>query len=117
MKGKKKHSLKGSSLIEVIVALSLVSIIFVIGSGVWAKIDSYQSPDRLLRYRLRAKQLIDQCKVERDLGELNLEQDGIVYRREVLSRGQDVFEVRLRCYTPAEQLLFERSKILHWHEN
>ncbi len=55
---KRKHSLSGATLLEVISSLALLSIIFIIGSLVFKRLGDIQSPAQVLKSRQLAEELL-----------------------------------------------------------
>jgi len=114
---KTSTKLKGGSLVEVLVALSLISMLFVVGAGLWSQLDNYSSPDRLLRYRLRCRQMLSEAEQTASFPQAESEMDGILYRTESSLLGEQLMLLTVRAYSPSETLLLERSKIVTLDEN
>ena len=113
MKQQPKYRLRGATLVEVLVAMSLVSVVFVIGSQTLLQVNGHQSPHREQQYRLEARRLIQ----ELEQGNLSEEVihfgavDFLVERKPVYPR-RNLFEGKIKCLDQNGQLLFSRQKII-----
>lgn len=106
----------GSSLVEVLVALSLSSIIFVIGMMVWLQINGYDAPYRQLEYRMRARTMIAQAIQAQDLGDAVWKAGGVQYVRKIrpIHAASGLYEVQVQVFGKDATPLFTRGKIVHY---
>jgi hypothetical protein len=108
--------LQASSLVEVLVALSLSSIMFVIAMTIWLQINGYQAPYRQIDYRMRARLLIEDATQRQSLQDAVFTLEGIQFQREVrqINAESNLYEIRVKAYGPENELLFQRGKVVRY---
>jgi hypothetical protein len=106
----------GSSLVEVLVALSLSSIVFVIGMVVWLQLNGHNAPYRHLDYRMRARTMIAQAIQSQDLGDAVWNAGGVQYVRKIrpLHAASGLYEVQVQVFGQDPSPILTRSKIVHY---
>ena len=120
MKVVSKHStrLSGASLVEALIALSLISIVFVIASMAILELNGGQSPARKLDQRMISRQLLQEAEAGRNLSDEVREIAGYKFLREVLPLdASGLYEVKITCYDAGNNELLKRGKIIWKHAN
>jgi hypothetical protein len=108
--------LKASSLVEVLVSLSLVSIVFVIAAMIWLQISGLQSPYHQTDQRMAARKLIDQAIATHALHDQTFTIQGIQYFRAIhpLHPENRLYEITVTAYQQDQAPFFKRSKIVRY---
>lgn len=110
--------LKAASLVEVLVAMSLVSVMFVIGTMIWLQLNGPRAPFRELEFRLKAREIL--IGMEDFAGENGVIQDPTVYfvrETEPLNADQNLFQITVSCFQNNGELIFRRARIIQRHED
>lgn len=120
MKAAPTYRLQAATLVEVLVAMALASIVFGIGAATWLQLNGRHAPWRSLDQRLLAREMLWEAgqpgaPVENTL----LQGPGAYLVREctLLNAATDLYQVDVKCYSHSDQLLFQRSKIIRIHES
>lgn len=114
MKWKLKYRLRGTTLIEVLVAMSLISIIFVIGSHTVLQVNGVRAPYREQEYRLEARSILQKLEAgQKSPGVIHFESVTFLLERLPVHPQHGLFQVRIQCFDAQETLLFSRNKIIH----
>lgn len=111
--------LKGATLVEVMVALSLISIIFVIGSLIWTNLSGPSAPGKVWDSRRIAREMLHEFETNLDAGEETKKVEGRIYKREIrpLNRENSLYEVTVVMFGGEGERVFERTKIIARDEN
>lgn len=109
--------LTASSLIEVLVSLTLASIVFVIAAMVMLQVSGINSPYHQVHQRMTARKLIDQATAHQETQDRAFTIDGIQYFRAIhpLNPETGLYEVTVTACQQGEEPFFKRSKIVHYH--
>lgn len=109
-----KTKYRGSTLLEVLVSMSLASIVFVIGSAVWLQLNGMQAPFRQLDQRLVARELIDRVGEGTEELEIVMRRQGMKFVRNVaaLNPERGLYEVTVVCYSADDKPIMKRGKIV-----
>lgn len=112
------YRLRGSTLIEVLVAMTLVSIIFVIGSQTVLQVNGIQAPYREQGHRLRARTIIQEVEVGHEVPDvIHFESVYFVTEVKPSEHNSRLLQVDVDCFDHQDQLLFSRHKIIRRHES
>ena len=107
------YVLSGSTLVELLVALSLASIVFGFGTLIFLQVNGLEAPHRQVQQRLIARLHLQQVEYG---GEppLGLSLAGIRFEQELIPHpgGERLFWATVRCYSSSGRLLFTRQKII-----
>mgnify|MGYP006933546213 CR=1 FL=1 len=112
----RKSSLPASSLVEVLVALSLSSIIFVIGAMVWLQLNGMAAPFRQIDQRMTARQLIDAATLTKTTQDEIIKIGGINFERKInpINSETGLYEIIVIVYNQENQPFFQRGKIVKY---
>lgn len=110
----KVSRLRASSLVEVLVALSLASIIFVIGTTIWLQINGRSAPFRQIEQRMTARKLIEEAVENKLTKNEIITEKGIGYERliQAINPKLAVYKVTIRAFTVKNEPFYMRSKIV-----
>ena len=114
-----KTRLQGSSLVEVMISLSIASIIFVIGTALWLSLNGTNAPKRLLEYRLNAGNLLLETELEGDVSEQTYQIGGAKYFKSTreLNRSHGIYEVVIVVQSAEGKEVFKRGRIIQIEAN
>jgi hypothetical protein len=109
--------LSGATLAEVLVALALTSIVFIIGTMIWMNLNTQDAPRHIQRTRLVAREMIGEVERNGDMGEETVMKGGIRYLREVrpLNDHSGLVRVTVTCLDADGGTILTRSKIVRAH--
>ncbi len=94
--------------------MSLVSIIFVIGSHTVLQVNGVHAPYREQAYRLQARSILQRLEAGQELPAItHFESVTFLSERLPLHPQYGLFQARIQCFDSDEQLLFSRNKIIH----
>lgn len=118
MKKRSPLQLPAATLAEVLVALALTSIIFVIGTIIWMNLNTQDAPSHIQRQRFTARALIQETEAGRNLSETTLQRAGVKYLKEVrpVNPARGLYEVSITCLDPDGRTTLTRSKIIRLYE-
>ena len=105
---------KGASLLEVLAAFVIISIVFVIGSQLWSTLSLYNSPERYFEMRLYMRELV-QVPVEKSGIEIkeSFERKGYTFIRQLTPHPESgyICYVNVKCFR-GQRLVSERNRIV-----
>ncbi|MEL7531384.1 MAG: hypothetical protein AAFN10_08765 [Bacteroidota bacterium] len=106
--------LKGNTLVEVMMSLSLLALVFMLGMYQFHQIIGIQSPAQRFRTHAAVQHALD--KALPDLGS-NTEEEMVFGRRiqrdwQSIGRDNQLLQIRVRCYR-GDKLLEERFRIIY----
>lgn len=96
------HKVKASTLLEVIVAMVVIMVVFVIATGIYTNIIKSSPSIKQQQGRALASGLIEQSKLEHDWTEKSLLVDSIALQKEVVPY-QDYSDLLLITVTAKER--------------
>jgi len=118
MKNSLPYRLKGSTLVEVLVAMSLVSILFVIGSQTVLQVNGIRAPYREQGHRLKARTIIQELEAGHVVPDVvHFESVYFVTESYPAPQSDRLLQVDVKCFDQGDQLLFTRHKIIRRHES
>jgi type II secretory pathway pseudopilin PulG len=108
-----------STLVEVLVSLSLVSIIFIIVSIIWLQISGPQASFRDTEHRLQSRRLIEDAISNNDPRNKIITIGTTKYVRQVtlIHKQTQLFEISVAVYITDKKPIMQRSKIARIHAN
>ncbi|MEM7035866.1 MAG: hypothetical protein AAF570_02730 [Bacteroidota bacterium] len=106
--------MKASTLFEILISMSLVSVVFVFGLAIFMQLNGTQAPYRRADQRLKVREMIREMEKSGEVGDKIIREKGTEYRFQtrVLNPGQELYEVIVSVYAHGEELLFRRGKII-----
>ena len=115
---RKTRQFVASSILEVVVALALLSLVFVIGSQVWMRAVVLRHPAASYDIRVHMRALSMEAGFEALTGSSRHEYAGYHCIRTVRleRKGGNLYRVAIQCYR-GEQLLGQRTRIVKHPEN
>lgn len=120
MKGRSgmlNRRLPSATLAEILVALALTSMVFVIGTMIWMNLNTQDAPHHVQRTRLVARELIAGVERTGRMGEETHTQGGVRFLKEVkpIHERRGLLQVTITCLDVDGQTLLTRSKIVKVH--
>ena len=111
------YRLPGATLVEVLVAMSLISVVFVIGSQVVVQLNGPDAPQQEHTYRLQARELLQQMETGREVPEMTTS-GAVSFHCERIPHDarRDLYHLRVRCLASSGKALFVHQKIVHLDE-
>lgn len=114
-----RNSLPAASLVEVLVSLTLASIVFVIAAAVWLQIAGPLSAPRQLSLRLNSRKLLQQAIDQQSLENTTFVLDGATFVRKVhaINPSNQLYRIDITVESAdGGAPKFRRSKIVRYHE-
>lgn len=110
-----KLRLPASSLTEVLVALAIASIIFVIGTMVFLNLSGPSNASLKAERRWIARNLMNEAVATASLQDQTVEQAGARFLRTVkpVNAANGLYELRVLCIAPDETVVLDRVKLIH----
>lgn len=120
MNSRRTHSLlkvKGNTLVEVLISLSLISMLFVMGMMLFGAFTGINSPTQSFRNRVLLENYLERPIEERNsYQEQHLIQGRTLQRKiQVLDNKKSLFLLEASCFY-GEKLLERRSKLIRIYE-
>jgi hypothetical protein len=111
------YRLAGATLVEVLVSLSLASIVFVIALMVWLQISGPRATYRDIEHRMEARKLIAQAITDHDPHDRIVTIGATKYVRRVrlVHHATQLYEITVAVYLEGKKPLFQRGKIARIH--
>ncbi len=111
-----KKKLQASSLVEVLVALSLASIVFTIGTTIWLQLNGRNASYRQIEMRMRARKLIDAAIETQEVSNQVFNYNGIGYERLIqpVNSKTGVFKITVKAFSKKNEPFFQRAKIVRY---
>jgi hypothetical protein len=107
--------LKASSLTEVLIALAIASVIFVIGTMVFLNLAGPGNLARKAEYRWVTRSLLNEAIATRNPQEIRLEVLGAKFTRtcKPINPAAGLYEAKVICLSAKDEVLMERTKVIH----
>lgn len=114
---KKTKKLKGNTLVEVLISLSLISLLFVMGMMLFGTMTGIQSPSQSFRNRALLESYLERpIDQENSYEEEAIIQGRTLHRKvQLLDKYKGLFLLEATC-SYGDKLLEKRSKLISKHE-
>lgn len=107
---KTKKSLRGSSLLETMIAMTILLTILTLSVTVLSRINHSQNPQATYKAHLATNYLLCQDELLIQTDELFMV-DGFRVTRQIESLGEDLYEVQLQVFDATEMEIYVRKLI------